>query len=254
MPEGGLNKPVEPPQSPGPGSTRTDYIVIAALSLVGAVFAAVSGYSLSTLLPYVLLWASLCLTFFIYRRWGEEQRQRKNIEAANETPPVSPPVGGGSWEWDIRGNRYIWSDEIFKIYGLKKNEFDPSYSNFLKHVHPEDRLHVEEKFAGVLRENIPYEAEYRIVKPGGEVRIVHEQGTVLFKKRKPVSMSGYVTDVTDRKQVESDLRDQFGMLQFLMDAIPIPLYHKGEDGKYEGCNKAFEALTGAGNHSGKNHS
>ena len=37
----------------------------------------------------------------------------------------------GSWEWDVAQNRVIWSDEVFSIFGLKPNEFDPTYEAFL---------------------------------------------------------------------------------------------------------------------------
>jgi PAS domain S-box-containing protein len=47
------------------------------------------------------------------------------------------------------------------------------------------------------------------------------------------------TDITSRKVAESGLADQLHFSRQLMDAIPIPIYYKGTDGRYIGCNRSF---------------
>ncbi|MBF0413519.1 MAG: hypothetical protein HQK70_12530 [Desulfamplus sp.] len=46
----------------------------------------------------------------------------------------------GCWEWDLRTNENIWSDEIWDIYGLKSYKGNkPSYDLWLQSIHPDDR-------------------------------------------------------------------------------------------------------------------
>ena len=45
-------------------------------------------------------------------------------------------------------------------------------------------------------------------------------------------------------QVEKTLRDQLQFLQILIDTIPNPIFFKDRNGKYLGCNKAFERRVG----------
>jgi PAS domain S-box-containing protein len=223
------------------GSARKDLGIIAGMTALLIVLVIVSvvkeKVSVGGILPYVLLWIALSLAGFAYRRWQEEK-------AANEGV-IRPygalaPSGMGDWDWDIVSDTLVWTDEIYDIFGVIKEEYQPSYLGLLKLTHPEDRLHVEEAVSRSLRENSDYTIDHRIVTPAGDVRIVSIQGEVTFKDGHPVRMKGVVTDVTERKQTETELRDRFGLLQSLIDAIPIPVYHKDNKGVYEGCNKAFE--------------
>ncbi len=52
------------------------------------------------------------------------------------------------------------------------------------------------------------------------------------------------TDITARKDAEAQLADQLLFSKQLMDAIPIPIYHKGTDGRYVGCNRSFAEFFG----------
>lgn len=51
-------------------------------------------------------------------------------------------------------------------------------------------------------------------------------------------------DVTDRHRAEESLLRQTSFLQVLVDTLPIPIFYKDRDGRYTGCNEAFEAMSG----------
>ncbi|MBE0556083.1 MAG: PocR ligand-binding domain-containing protein, partial [Proteobacteria bacterium] len=83
----------------------------------------------------------------------------------------------GSWELDLVENRLIWSDEVYRIFGLEPQEFVATYEAFLEHVHPDDRDAVNAAYSGSIRENRDtYEIEHRVIrKDTGEIRFVHER-------------------------------------------------------------------------------
>jgi two-component system, cell cycle sensor histidine kinase and response regulator CckA len=113
----------------------------------------------------------------------------------------------GNWDWDIVGNGLTWSDEIYRIFGLQPQEFDASYPAFIERVHSEDRERVERAVTRAVRGEIDYAIDHRIVRPGGEVRTVHEQGEVYRDgDGQPVRMVGTVIDVTERRQLEDQVR------------------------------------------------
>jgi PAS domain S-box-containing protein len=117
----------------------------------------------------------------------------------------------GSWELDLATNRLSWSDEVYRIFGIKPQEFDATYEAFLEAVHPEDRAAVDDTYSRSLREGRDsYEIEHRIVrKSGGETRIVHEKCEhIRDESGRIVRSVGMVEDVTERKRIE-ELRDQF---------------------------------------------
>ena len=53
-----------------------------------------------------------------------------------------------------------------------------------------------------------------------------------------------VLDVTDRHQIEGELIRQFAFLQALLDTIPNPIFYKGADTRFLGCNQAYEEFFG----------
>ncbi len=112
----------------------------------------------------------------------------------------------GNWDLDIINNKLYWSDEIYRIFGLKPQEFGATYEAFLNSVHPDDRESVKKYVNDALYEKKPYSIDHRIVLPDGSVRTVHEQAEVTFdEKNKPVRMLGTVQDITERKQAEEKL-------------------------------------------------
>ena len=54
----------------------------------------------------------------------------------------------GSWEVDLVANRQTWSDEVYRIFGLRPQEFDATRQAFLDTVHPDDRAAVDAILAG----------------------------------------------------------------------------------------------------------
>jgi len=122
----------------------------------------------------------------------------------------------GSWELDLIHNRLSWSDEVYRIFGLRPQAFGATYEAFLEHVHPDDRNAVDAAYSGSLRENRDgYEIEHRVVrKDTGEIRIVQERCQHFRDKSGVIIRSvGMVHDITERKQAEDLLRKNAEQLE-----------------------------------------
>ncbi|MCF7818912.1 MAG: PAS domain S-box protein, partial [Kiritimatiellales bacterium] len=87
-----------------------------------------------------------------------------------------------------------------------------------------------------------------------ECQVLRRDGS-LFDCRvsaRPVSISGsaqssiwLIEDITERKQADAALRDQFALQQALVDAIPYPIFYKGADTRFLGFNRAYDDTFGA---------
>ncbi|WP_428826185.1 response regulator [Azonexus sp. IMCC34842] len=53
-----------------------------------------------------------------------------------------------------------------------------------------------------------------------------------------------VLDISDRREIERELIRQFAFLQALLDTIPNPIFYKGADTRFLGCNQAYEEFFG----------
>ncbi|MHA1908203.1 MAG: PAS domain-containing protein, partial [Candidatus Thorarchaeota archaeon] len=114
----------------------------------------------------------------------------------------------GSWDWDIINDVDVWSEENYRIFGVDRKEFTPSYERFLEMVHPEDREEVRKSVQGALNSGKPYSLDHRIIRPDGTIRFVHEEGEATFDERgRPIRMFGIMADLTDRVQAEQLLKE-----------------------------------------------
>lgn len=114
----------------------------------------------------------------------------------------------GSWELDLVKNELMWSDEVYRIFGLQPQEFSATYEAFLERVYPEDHAAVDAAYSDSVREGKDsYEIEHRVVrKDTGEVRWVLEKSQHVRDATGSIICSrGMVQDITARKQAEKEL-------------------------------------------------
>ena len=153
----------------------------------------------------------------------------------------------GSWELDIETNRLIWSDEVYRIFGLQPQEFATTYEAFLQVVHPEDKDAVNRAYSDSLQHGASsYNIEHRIVRrQTGEIRIVHERCEHIKDTSGRIIRSvGMVQDITSSKQMGEQLHTSSAMLQSVIDTIPHYLCWKDINSVFLGCNANYARLVG----------
>ena len=85
----------------------------------------------------------------------------------------------GYWERDLDTNLITWSDENLRIFGVTREDGGVAFARYQELLHQDDRQRVVSAVAEALRGGARYDVEYRLVRPSGEVRIVHSQGDVV---------------------------------------------------------------------------
>jgi PAS domain S-box-containing protein len=150
----------------------------------------------------------------------------------------------GSWELDLLNNILTWSDEVYRIFGFKPQEFGATYDTFIETVHPDDRTAVDAAYSGSIRENRDtYEIEHRIVrKSTGEIRTVHEKcAHIRDSSGRVIKSIGMVHDITERKQAEEALRYQSEFMKNITDTAAISIFVTDVEGRLTFANP--EALS-----------
>ena len=142
--------------------------------------------------------------------YGDLKESKARLEEAQRVAHV------GYWEWDLETDVVVWSDETYRIFGLSPQERPMDLATVRAMVHPEDR---DSLYAGVdedLIAGVPPDAEFRIVRPNGEVRTILSLTSRRWSaipgdtKRdaagRPYKLFGTVQDITDRKRAEEERR------------------------------------------------
>lgn len=113
----------------------------------------------------------------------------------------------GSWELDLSSNELVWSDEVYRIFGLEPQQFGATYEAFLDSIHPDDREMVDEAYNNSVKTKTPYDIVHRLLLKDGTVKYVNERCETYYDDEgKPVRSLGTVQDVTELKQAELALR------------------------------------------------
>lgn len=112
----------------------------------------------------------------------------------------------GYWDVDIDADRVTWSDEIYRILGLQPRE-RITVAEFRKMIHPEDRARQAQVTANAMEGIGSYDLEYRVIRPDGEIRFLHSQGSITRNASgQPVHAFGIAQDITERKRAEETMR------------------------------------------------
>src|SRR5437773_355456 len=71
----------------------------------------------------------------------------------------------GIWSWSIASDIVVWDEQMHHLFGIKPNTFQGNYEAFIKLVHPEDRVRVENTVKTAVDKKSEYEMDFRVMHP-----------------------------------------------------------------------------------------
>jgi len=130
----------------------------------------------------------------------QHERTERALRVSEERLRMAVDAGQvGIWDWDIAANHIEWSDRVFELHGLSRDEDPDGLDGWRRLVDPEDRPSVEAALADSLATGAPYAVEFRSRMPDGSVRWLAARGHVLRDAEgRPQRMVGALTDITER--------------------------------------------------------
>jgi PAS domain S-box-containing protein len=136
-----------------------------------------------------------------------QEISRKLVESNARLEEAQRIANVGHYSWNLIENRVIWSDEVYRIYGLSPQQGPIDLAMVREMIHPSDRELVFRAAEEALQSDVPVDIEHRLVRPDGEVRTIHSVGTVKRDTSgRPYEMFGTAQDITDRKRSEEALK------------------------------------------------
>ena len=148
----------------------------------------------------------------------------------------------GSWENNLATNDLQWSEEMYKILGFP-TKTSVNLVEVTSIFPPEELKRFQHAVNAAINEDVPYSMDYKIIRPDGSVRYIHDEGEIVRnKKGEAKSMFGTTQDITKPNQAEKALSESEEKFRILFDnALDmislIEIKENGLLGKYIEVNK-----------------
>jgi PAS domain S-box-containing protein len=140
-----------------------------------------------------------CLDITEIKQADEEGRQ-----LAERLAMATQAGGVGIWDWDVANDALVWDDNMYRQYGITRDQFTGAYEAWTAGLHPDDRERGDAEIQMALRGEKDFNTEFRVLWPDGNIH--HIRAMALVQRDAggtPLHMIGTNWDVTDEKRAEA---------------------------------------------------
>jgi len=139
----------------------------------------------------------------------EKKRVELKYEEVSDRLLIATKVSSiGIWDYDMVENTLVWDDNMYGLYGVKKEDFSGVVEAWESSVHPEDIKPAQEKLELAIKGEIEFNTEFRVIWPNGEIRYIKAIGHVIRdSKGNAVKMIGANWDFSRDKKAEKKLKN-----------------------------------------------
>ncbi|NJN70248.1 MAG: PAS domain S-box protein, partial [Nitrospira sp.] len=145
----------------------------------------------------------------------ERKRVDKALRESQERFELAAhATNDGIWDWNILTGEQYWSDRHHELFGLELGVLVPTYDTWISLVHPDDADRVHQATCHHLETREPYDVEVRVRMKDGSYHWFRDQGQAVWDASgRPVRMVGCISDVTDRRIADEELRSAHVQLE-----------------------------------------
>lgn len=148
-------------------------------------------------------------TYCLGRDITSVRRQEKALlRRADQLKEAESLARMGNWRWQIGEEEILWSDELYKIFGVTREIFKPSLETMNRMINRRDINKVNQAFQRAIIEQNDYDMEFRVRRPDGEERTIHCEGRCAIDSHgEAVALYGIMQDMTERLAHEQALKE-----------------------------------------------
>lgn len=162
----------------------------------------------------------------------ERKRTMERLLESNERYQfVNKATHDTIWEWNYNTGQGVWGEGFNKTFGYppEKQKYDESWAE--EYIHPDDKERVLNNIAYHINTGLEnWQDEFRFLSWDGSYRDVFDRGYILYDaQRKPYRMIGAMTDLTEKKKLETELSEQQLKQQKLITEVTIQAQEKERD-------------------------
>ena len=150
-----------------------------------------------------------------------QERQQAEVLLQESQERYALAVEGtcsGLWDWNVTTNEIFYAPRFKEIIGYLDAELPNVFEAWSTRLHPEDRERVMAALQDHLENRVPYDIEYLLQKKDGDYCWVQARGQAIWNEAgEAVRMAGSITDISDRKRTELNLKQSQQKFRAIFD-------------------------------------
>ncbi len=112
--------------------------------------------------------------------------------------------GVGIWDYDVVNNRLVWDQQMYRLYGITREQFGGAYEAWVAGLHPDDKARGDEEIKMAIGGDKEFDTEFRVLWPDGSVHHIRAMALVQRSASgQPLHVIGTNWDITDQKRAEN---------------------------------------------------
>jgi PAS domain S-box-containing protein len=174
------------------------------------------------------VWTEVITNFYINQKTGRVEilgvtrditERRRVAEALRESEKriaiTLDAINDGIWDWQVQSGDIFFSKNYYALLGYAENEFSGSYSAWRALLHPQDILQAELVLQRSIETGEAFSIDMRLQMKDGQWRWFCTRGRVVERldDGRVRRILGTLSDISARKQAESELREAQAKLE-----------------------------------------
>jgi len=166
-------------------------------------------------------------------------------ESKKDVYPLIIEAGDfGIFDWDIQADFIHFNQRAYQVLGVHAIDLGNSYDQMLSRIHVKDKEAVVDAVDGHLESRWPLDIEFRVLDNNQLSQWVHMTGQAEWHDNQAMRLAGTLSDVSERKHAELQLKQNEVLIEQMIDALPMSVYVKDATGSYRFFNREAERLSG----------
>ncbi len=151
----------------------------------------------------------------------------------------------GSWEWDLDTDELLWSENMYRLLGLRPGEITPTLDYLLGRVYPDDHAAVAHGFDSASRDGALPPVTYRITWPDASVHVLRTASAVAeLRDGRPSRLIGSVQDITELAEAQRQTEEALTLWKTLASMAPVGFLFVDREFRIVRINQNLAAING----------
>jgi PAS domain S-box-containing protein len=152
-----------------------------------------------------------------------------------------------TWDWDLEANSLLWSDNMFRLFGLEPGAITPTPEYVIEQTHPDDRPRLEAEIETARRQGTLPNVTYRLVLPDGRIRVLRGATTAVaeISDGRPSRLIGSVQDLTDTVETQRKMAESLTLMEAMQSGAPVGFAFVDTDFRIVQLNQMLAEVNGS---------